>query len=173
MFDRDGWEIPKLLRALEAAPDPYFDAIGSVRVRRWSTGRVALLGDAAYGGTLGGQGTSLAIIGAYVLAGELARAGGLHDAAFRAYEERLRPFATRCQKGAARAGSFMAPRTALGIRARNAMYALLASPRFVARFEKLVKSAATDFDLPDYGDVCLGRAEPRRPTDPGVVRMSA
>lgn len=173
VYGGDGWAVPTLVRALEAAQDPYFDAIGSVRVRRWSTGRVTLLGDAAYGGTLGGQGTSLAIIGAYVLAGELARAGGLHGAALDAYEARLRPFASRCQKGASRAGSFMAPRSAFGVRARNAMYAILASPRFVARFEKLVKSAAEDFDLPDYGDVCLGNVGPRRLVDPGVARMSA
>lgn len=172
-FGAEGWALPKLVAALEGAADPYFDAIGSVRVPRWSTGRVALVGDAAYGGTLGGQGTSLAILGAYVLAGEIARAGGRHTPAFAAYEAKLRPFAMRCQKGATRAGAFLAPRTSIGLRARHAMYALLSSPRFVARFEKLVKSAATDFDLPDYGDVCLGRVEPRRPVDPGVACMSA
>ncbi|MFO0613919.1 MAG: FAD-dependent monooxygenase [Polyangiaceae bacterium] len=163
-YGADRWEVPRLLDALDAAEDVYFDAIGSVRAPRWSSGRIALLGDAAWGGTLGGQGTSLAIIGAYVLAGELARAGGVHTAAFAAYESRMRPFATRCQRGAERAGGFLAPRTSLGLRARSAFYGAMASPRMVGFFERLVKSSAADFDLPDYADVALA---PRRERSKG------
>src|SRR5262249_7241610 len=71
-FDDMGWETPKVLEGLDRATDLYFDTVSSVRLDRYSRGRVVLLGDAAYGGTLGGQGTPLAIVGAYVLAGELA-----------------------------------------------------------------------------------------------------
>ena len=70
-----GWRVPSLLAALPQADDFYFDAISTVKVETWSRGRVALLGDAGYRGSpLSGQGTSLALVGAYVLAGELAAA---------------------------------------------------------------------------------------------------
>ncbi|WP_433370069.1 FAD-dependent monooxygenase [Streptosporangium sp. CA-115845] len=85
------WEVPRLLKAMWDAPDFYFDSMAQVRVERWSAGRVTLLGDAGYcASPLSGQGTSLALVGAYVLAAELARSG--HEAAFAAYEERMRPW---------------------------------------------------------------------------------
>lgn len=146
-----GWEAPHVLQHLRDASDLYIDQIGTIAIDRWSSGRVALLGDAAYGGTLGGQGTPLAIIGAYVLAGELRASGGDHRSAFERYEARMRPYATRCQKGAERAGSFFAPRTALGLWMRNLFYRAFTSRLLIGQFEKMVKAAATDFELPEYG----------------------
>ncbi len=88
------WETPRLLKAMWEAPDFYFDAMAQIRAGRWTKGRVALLGDAGYcPSPLSGQGTSLALVGAYVLAQELGRAGGDHTKAFPRYEERMRPFA--------------------------------------------------------------------------------
>ncbi|HTJ31684.1 MAG TPA: FAD-dependent monooxygenase [Dactylosporangium sp.] len=88
-----GWEIPRLLEAMWTAPDFYFDAMAQVRLDSWSTGRVALVGDAGYcASPLSGQGTSLALVGGYVLAEELTKADADHRAAFAAYEERMRPF---------------------------------------------------------------------------------
>ncbi len=147
-FAHVGWHVPAVLEELRHATDVYIDDISSVKTRRYAFGRVALLGDAAYGGTLGGQGTPLAIVGAHVLALELARAAGDHAAAFTAYEARMRPYATRCQKGAKHAGPFHAPRTRIGLFLRNAIYRVLASPRFSGWFEKMVTSAAEDFTLP-------------------------
>ncbi|WP_437677941.1 FAD-dependent monooxygenase [Sorangium sp. So ce131] len=143
------WLAPRVLDALDHARDLYVDAIATVHVDRYAKGRIALLGDAAYGGTLGGQGTSLAIVGAYVLAGELARAGD-PGAAFARYESMLRPYATGCQKGAQRAGSFFAPRTSAGLWLRNTLYGFLTAPWMTGLFERLVKDAATDFTLPEY-----------------------
>ncbi|MRT44923.1 FAD-dependent oxidoreductase, partial [Xylella fastidiosa subsp. multiplex] len=71
-----GWEAPAVLKALEEADDLYFDAIAQIHVDRLTKGRVVLLGDAGYGATMGGMGTGVAVVGAYVLAGELALAGG-------------------------------------------------------------------------------------------------
>jgi 2-polyprenyl-6-methoxyphenol hydroxylase-like FAD-dependent oxidoreductase len=69
--------------------------MAQVRMDRWSCGRVALLGDAGYSASpLSGQGTSLALVGAYVLAEELDRAridGDLRAGLVR-YEQRLRSF---------------------------------------------------------------------------------
>ena len=88
-----GWEVPKLLQMMPEAADFYFDTAAQISMDRWSKGRVALLGDAAYcPSPLSGQGTSLALIGAYVLAGELAAASGDYLAAWGRYEEVLRPF---------------------------------------------------------------------------------
>ncbi|MET7398794.1 FAD-dependent monooxygenase [Dactylosporangium sp. NPDC005572] len=87
-----GWEIPKLLEFMWDAPDFYFDAMAQVHLPAWSAGRVTLVGDAGYcASPLSGQGTSLALVGAYVLADELAKAGD-HVTALTRYEERLRPF---------------------------------------------------------------------------------
>ncbi|MFI1198511.1 FAD-dependent monooxygenase [Streptomyces sp. NPDC020883] len=87
------WETPRLLKALWEAPDFYFDAMTQVHLDRWSHGRTVLLGDAGYcASPLSGQGTSLALVGAHVLADALRRAEGDHRAAFATYEERMRPF---------------------------------------------------------------------------------
>ena len=143
-----GWHVPAALDALGRASEVYVDGIASVHVDRWSRGRVVLLGDAAYGGTLGGQGTSLAIVGAYVLAGELAH--GDFAGAFERYESRMRDYAEGCQKGATRVGGFFAPKTRFGIATRNFVYRTLTSRLFVGFFEKLVKGAASSFTLPTY-----------------------
>ncbi len=148
-FDGMAWRAPRVLDALIDADDLYLDAIASVHVESYACGRVVLLGDAAYGGTLGGQGSSLAIVGAYVLAGELAAATD-YKSAFARYESKMRPYATRCQKGAKRAGQFFAPRTAFGLAFRNFMYWALTTKPMQGFFEKLVKDAATDFALPNY-----------------------
>jgi 2-polyprenyl-6-methoxyphenol hydroxylase-like FAD-dependent oxidoreductase len=78
---------------MPVAPDWYFDIAAQVDMPAWAHDRVVLVGDAAYcASPMSGQGSSLALIGAYVLAGELAAAGGNHDAAFREYDRQMRPF---------------------------------------------------------------------------------
>jgi 2-polyprenyl-6-methoxyphenol hydroxylase-like FAD-dependent oxidoreductase len=84
------WEAPRLIEAMDKADDFYFDAMAQVEMERWSKGRVALVGDAGYcASPMSGQGTSLAMVGAYVLADELGREPA---GAFDRYERRLRPF---------------------------------------------------------------------------------
>lgn len=100
-----GWEVPRMLEAMWEARDFYFDRASRVHLDRWSRGRVALLGDAAFGGSIG-MGTSMALVGAYVLAGELAAARGDHRVAFARYGDALRDYVTACQQplpGGARA----------------------------------------------------------------------
>ena len=87
------WEAPRLLSLLKEAPDLYFGEIAQVRMPQWSRGRVALVGDASYcPSPRSGQGTSLALVGAYVLAVELAADSTDYAGAFARYEERMRPF---------------------------------------------------------------------------------
>ncbi|MEV5310295.1 FAD-dependent monooxygenase [Streptomyces sp. NPDC052610] len=145
-----GWEAPSVLRALEETDELYFDAIAQIHVDRLTRGRVALVGDAGYGATMGGMGTGVAIVAAYVLAGELARAGGDHRAAFAGYEALVRDFARGCQKIAGNAGPFFAPPTERRIRSRDRVYRLLASRPLAGLLKRLTERAATAIDLPDY-----------------------
>ncbi|MFI9839861.1 FAD-dependent monooxygenase [Nonomuraea sp. NPDC051941] len=115
-----GWQGPALMEAVRRSPDVYLDSISRTSIDRYSQGRVVLLGDAAYGNTLAGFGTGLAVVGAYVLAGELKRAGGDHRVAFAQYEEQMRGYAKVAEKGTA--GPFLAPRTPKGIRMRNWLF---------------------------------------------------
>ncbi|MFF0425869.1 FAD-dependent monooxygenase [Streptomyces sp. NPDC004520] len=98
-FAGGGWEIPRLLGHAAEAEDFYLDSMSIVEMDSWSRGRVVLLGDAAHcSSPASGQGTGLALIGAYVLAGELARAGGDHTVAFARYERHMRPGVEQNQK---------------------------------------------------------------------------
>ncbi|MGW6919267.1 FAD-dependent monooxygenase [Kitasatospora sp. NPDC054939] len=141
-----GWEVPRLLASLPQASDLYFDSISRADVDTWSTGRVCLVGDAACGATIGGMGTGTAVVAAYVLAAELARAGGDHRTAFTRYEARLRKYAQRCQAGGGRVGKFLAPRTATGIRLRNA---LLSRSPVMNGMLKLGERVSSTVALPD------------------------
>lgn len=88
-----GWHVPELLEVMEGARDFYLGSFAQVKMPHWTKGRAALVGDAAYcPSPYTGQGTSLAIVGAYVLAYELARTPEDHAAAFTRYEAKMRPF---------------------------------------------------------------------------------
>ncbi|WP_327146849.1 FAD-dependent monooxygenase [Nocardia sp. NBC_01327] len=89
-FADAGWETQNLLRLMAQSPDFYFDSVSQIHLERWSSGRAALVGDAAYSPSpLSGQGTSMALVGAYVLAAELNAAHGDHTVAFDAYQTRM------------------------------------------------------------------------------------
>jgi 2-polyprenyl-6-methoxyphenol hydroxylase-like FAD-dependent oxidoreductase len=103
-----GWEVPRLLEMMPDAPDYYFDVAAQIDMAQWSRDRVVLVGDAGYcASPLSGQGTSLALVGAYVLAGELAAAGGAYQAAFQQYEKQMRPFVGLNQALGRKAASLM------------------------------------------------------------------
>lgn len=119
-FAGEGWEVPTLLELLPSAPDFYFDAMAQVRMRTWSSGRVALVGDAGYcASPLSGQGADLSLVGAYILAAELAAASGDHRVAFARYEQRMRPMVDACQKFAEGVGAWYAPASKAMIAFRN------------------------------------------------------
>ncbi len=104
-FSESGWECAGILDALECSADWYMDRVSQVRLDRWQQGRVALVGDAAFCvSLLGGQGCALAMLAAYILAGELKHAGGDHEAAFGRYEHRLRDFLSSKQEAALAVG---------------------------------------------------------------------
>ncbi|KAF2219512.1 flavo protein monooxygenase [Elsinoe ampelina] len=91
-------EGPRVLREMHASSDFYFERIAQVKLPRWSTGRCALVGDAAYAPSpITGEGTNLALVGAYTVAGELSADPGDPGAAFERYEDRLRGFVGKAQ----------------------------------------------------------------------------
>ena len=118
-------------------------------MEHWSRGRVALVGDAAYCvSLLAGQGSALAMIGAYILAGELAKAAGQHDIAFANYEKLLRGFVEKKQRGAERFASAFAPKTRLGLFFRNQVIRAAAIPG-LARLT-FGRDIIDTLQLPDY-----------------------
>lgn len=154
-YQGEGWEVPALLAAADAAPDFYFDSLSQVRLDRWSAGRVALLGDAAYcASPASGQGTSLALVGAYVLAGELAAAGGDHRAGFTAYEREMRPFVARNQALGPANVKRMVMRTKGQVRMSMAMLGLVGrlpgKERLMAKMVAPIHRAATAITLKRY-----------------------
>ncbi|SCG70355.1 FAD-dependent monooxygenase [Micromonospora humi] len=146
-----GWRAAELLAAAPAATDFYFDRYAQVRMDSWSTGRVALLGDAAWcPSPLTGQGTSLALVGAYLLAGELAAADGDHRVGHRRYEEALRAHVAKGQElpGGGISGFLPAGRAA--IRLRDASMRAIASRPMRGLATRLFFSHADGLDLPEY-----------------------
>src|SRR5580693_1327921 len=149
-----GGEVPSMLAELGSLDDFYLDAIAQVRMKgRYTSGRVALVGDAGYGNTLGGFGTGLAVVGAYVLAGELAVADGDHVAAYARHDEIMRRYAKIA--GNTNTGRFLAPKTGWGIRGRN----WLLGSRAFGLMMKYGDKAANDINLADYPALAGARPE--------------
>jgi 2-polyprenyl-6-methoxyphenol hydroxylase-like FAD-dependent oxidoreductase len=153
-FDGAGWETGRLLAAMESAPDLYCDSISQVRMESWSRGRVVLVGDAAHAPSLAsGQGTSLAVVGAYVLAAELAEAPGDHATAFAAYERRMRGFVEANQALGARAMGRMVASSRLqcrfGALAMRVLPSLPWQAAIIERMTRAVHAAATAVELPE------------------------
>ena len=148
-YSDDGWEAPEILSQLAATTELYFDAVSQVRMPCWTTGRVALVGDAAHSPSLlAGAGAAYAMLGAYLLAGELHAAGGDFRQAFAAYEQRLRPFMLRQQKAAAGfAGSFT-PKTNFGVWLRNCVLNLMKVPTVGVWLAR--RKLGDRFPLPQY-----------------------
>ena len=107
----DGW-----LAALDGAGPFYFDSITQLQLDTWSRGRVTLVGDAGYcpGPAVGGS-TSLAVLGAYVLAGELAAASGDHERAFAAYEREMGELVRKSRAFAVGAARSLIPASRAGM----------------------------------------------------------
>jgi len=147
-----GGEIPRLLEMMPGASDFYFDAAAQISMAHWSQGRVVLVGDAGYcASPMSGQGTSLALIGAYVLAGELAAASGAYQTAFQQYENEIRPFVALNQALGLKSANLMRSKEK-----KNVMTWLLeqivriAPGLFINRSTQRIHQAANAITLKDY-----------------------
>lgn len=175
LFQGAGWQSDEIVEAMKKASDFYCERLGFIKLAPWSRGRVVLLGDAAYCPTvLTGMGTTSAMVGAYILAGEIERHVGRPTdgrqspeglvAALEAYEARFRPFADQVQKGVSEnsADQWMMAETAMQVSFMNWMMGVAS---FFAKRINLVsafgiKETVKGWDLPKYeglGD--LGHAQ--------------
>ncbi|MFI0821151.1 FAD-dependent monooxygenase [Streptomyces sp. NPDC021098] len=144
-FPEPAWHLPRLVAAMRGADDLFFDIISQIHMPAWSHGRVALVGDAAHAASfLTGQGTSVALVDAYILAGELATHAD-HADAFAAYERTVRPFVEQNQALAAPGAATMLPGTQEALDARNEA---LLNPAALSGEE--FRAANTSLVLPDY-----------------------
>jgi 2-polyprenyl-6-methoxyphenol hydroxylase-like FAD-dependent oxidoreductase len=149
-FAGGGWEVPHMVEAMQHADDLYFDTVSQIHMPRWSSGRVVLVGDAAHAPSfLSGQGTSLALVGAYVLAGELTNHSNPADA-FASYEQIVRPFVEANQALASSGGSILLPRSQEELDRRNRVLAAgefsADSGEYAAKRRQVYNSLL----LPDY-----------------------
>jgi 2-polyprenyl-6-methoxyphenol hydroxylase-like FAD-dependent oxidoreductase len=154
-FAGQKWEVPRLLEAMWGAPDFYFDSISQVQMDRWSNGRVVLVGDAGYcPSPASGQGTSLALVGAYVLAGELKAAAGDHRVAYVCYEEEMRDYVARNLKLGQKMAKEMVPVSRWQIWVRTQMMRALPYLPWKGLVTKQIlepfKRAANAITLKDY-----------------------
>ncbi len=150
-FADAGWEASRVLAALGEAEDVYVDAVSQVMAPRWSHGRAALVGDAAYcPSPVSGMGANLALVGAHVLAGELSRHSNPRDA-FVAYEKLMRPYVNLAQKLPLGVPWIANPQTRWGIRMLHAVLRLASSPLLRHRVNTF-GSSADKIVLPDYSN---------------------
>jgi 2-polyprenyl-6-methoxyphenol hydroxylase-like FAD-dependent oxidoreductase len=150
-----GTVADRIIGELGAVQDFYFGPMSQVQASTWSKGRLVLLGDAAHCPTpFTGKGTALALVGAYVLAGEIKKCS-THTEAFRAYESILRPYAERSQQELSpRLIRLMHVKTRVGIAVvrivqrlfGTALIQALMKPSAAARARKIDE----DFALPVY-----------------------
>jgi 2-polyprenyl-6-methoxyphenol hydroxylase-like FAD-dependent oxidoreductase len=159
-FRDAGWQTERFLTGMRSADFFYSQEVAQVRTATWSEGRVALVGDAGYcASPYSGMGTSAALVGAYVLAGELNRSPDDIPAAFANYHATLRPFVDNVQSEVnpkiLRIGF---PKSRLGINAlltTGAVGSFLRLPELAARFAK--EDRGGSWSLPDYSDLAANR----------------
>lgn len=152
LFDDAGWEASRILAGMDAADDFYMQEVAQVKMdSAWSRGRVALLGDAAYcPSPISGMGTTVAIVGAYILAGEIARSAKDSRAAFESYEHIMRPFVAKAQKLAPGTPWLANPETSWGISMFNGFLGFVTWSGIAAVMGKFAGPPVHGINLPQY-----------------------
>ncbi len=149
-FADAGWQAERILSGMDGTQDFYVDVLRQVRMKRWSKGRVALTGDAAWCATpLAGIGTTLAVTGAYVLAAELDHGGDV-TAALNRYETAMRPMAEDGQGVPKIVPRLMHPRSRLGIRLLHGALGVASRPAVRNLAGKLFAGETKAPDLSGY-----------------------
>ncbi|ORY26017.1 hypothetical protein BCR39DRAFT_542224 [Naematelia encephala] len=155
-----GWITDEIVEAFDQADDFYLERLSVVKMDKWSKGRVVLLGDAAYcPSATTGMGTTSSIVGAYVLAGEIAKQKPQPNdinaltRAFTEYENKFRPFMDDVTKGILESGGgFSMPTSRIGITMMNLMAGLVSFLKIdVTRW--MVKEHVSGWDLPEYEEL--------------------
>ncbi|KJZ75200.1 hypothetical protein HIM_05394 [Hirsutella minnesotensis 3608] len=157
VFRGAGWQADRLVDEMQKADDTYFFEALQVTTKCWSKGRVVLLGDAAHAPSFfTGMGTSLALVGAYVLAGEIASNGDNVSLALQEYDRKFRPFVEATQKVGPGVPGIMFPKSAFAVKLTQFCVALMAWAKidlllsFVGRYFMPEKK---QWQLPDYPEL--------------------
>jgi 2-polyprenyl-6-methoxyphenol hydroxylase-like FAD-dependent oxidoreductase len=149
-FADDGWLVPEMIAAMHEADDFYFDATMQIQMPAWSVGRVAVLGDAAFGPSFfTGQGTSMALVGAYMMAGALATHAE-PAAAFKSYEAATRPYVAANQRLVKDGSTIVAPGSSLKLWVRNSVIRLAPLLRRLGLSARATRGAYEALVLPDF-----------------------
>jgi 2-polyprenyl-6-methoxyphenol hydroxylase-like FAD-dependent oxidoreductase len=148
-----GWESERLVKEIAKTKDLYFDRISQVKASKWNEGRVAIVGDAAYCATpIAGKGTDLAMSGAYILAGEMSVANTYQEA-FKAYEDKMRPYVNKCQKLPPGIPKLVYPQSKLGVSILNGLVSVVGTKPvkwLIGLFGSGKKTPKKEINLPDY-----------------------
>jgi 2-polyprenyl-6-methoxyphenol hydroxylase-like FAD-dependent oxidoreductase len=152
-YEGAGWKIDEIMQLMMSSKDFYASEVAQVMVPSLHKGRFVLVGDAGYAAGPTGGGTSLAMAGAYVLAGEMMKHQDDLAAGLQAYEERMKPLISDMQKIPPFIPGAMAPQTAWGLWLRNHIFALITWSRILEVLQQYFANAfaSTDkYQLPDY-----------------------
>jgi len=158
-FKGAGWETENLMQQMHSADDFYFDSVSQVHMDSLSKSRVVLLGDAGYcPSPASGQGTSMALVGAYVLAGELAAANSDHFTAFLKYEWEMKGFIRKNQQLGINVLKEMILKSKMQVWFQNTVLRLLAHTPWkdkvlkgmLGKIQSDVDDAANAIELKDY-----------------------
>lgn len=151
-FQDVGWECERILKEMMATDDFYYSMVAQIKMEKWSKGRVVLLGDAGYcASPISGMGTTLALNGAYSLAGAISQNPADLTTAFAEYEKKMRPTVDRAQKLFPGAPHIMNPETAWGITLMSTILYLFYASGFVKLLFMFVGPPANAVSVEDYG----------------------
>jgi 2-polyprenyl-6-methoxyphenol hydroxylase-like FAD-dependent oxidoreductase len=151
IFDDAGGEASRVLTGMDNAEDFYMQEVAQVKLESWSKGRVSLVGDAAFcPSPISGMGTTLAIVGAYLLAGEITKTPHDPKQAFGAYEEIMRPFVIKGQKLFPGTPQMANPETAWGIWILHALLGFVSWSGILSFFGTRAGPPVDAFTLPEY-----------------------
>lgn len=154
IFKDAGWQAPRLLKAMYQTEDFYAQSVVQVKTKTWSKGRVVLLGDAGYAPSpLSGVGTTLAIVGACVLGGEIGRHGHDIPRALKAYEDTLRPFVEKSQKLPSIVPGIAYPKTELGIKLQYWIIGLITKLKVDKAILAILPEDRGSWRIPEYKEL--------------------
>lgn len=146
-----GWHAPAVLDAMDSTADFYFDEVARVDVPELSIGRVTLIGDAGYcGSPLSGMGTAMAIVGAYVLAAEIAATPHDLAGAQQRYQDKISPFLNKAKEIPGGGMAMMIPKSPLLTRLAKANVRLMMSRPMRPLTKKIFFGHTEEFALPTY-----------------------
>lgn len=136
-FQNAGWKCQHILDKMNLAQDFYFDAVSQIKMNNWSKGRITLVGDACCcPSLLSGQGSTLAIVGAYILAGELKNVAGNYKLAYNEFQAIFKPFIDQKQRIAQNFAKSFVAKSTFGIWMRNVLMHMMFLPFLSKLFVK-------------------------------------